>query len=482
MASTNPIKVLEVCKVSPYLESPDSATESHLSLTFFDIIWLRFHPVKHIFFYEFTELTLDLFHSTILPRLKHSLSLTLLHFLPLAGNLTWPSHASIPFLLYTPDDGIALTVAESDADFHRLSGHHVQGVEESFHYVPELSVTESAASVLALQITYFPNQGFCIGVSAHHAIFDGKSNIMFLKAWAHSCKQLLEADEHPSMSQELIPCLDRTLVQDSEDLASLYLDRLLVMQQKLEGKDANPKSLKIMPSGSKLESTDKVRTTFKLSGKDIKKIRERVVSELDKAPKDNNIDPVPLHLSTFVITFAYTLVCIMKAKELAASNKKICNVIVSSDCRARLEPPLPANYFGNCIVGYDIVTEAKSVMEENTGIAFLAKELSMGVTMIQKRSAYERAKERLTWDLNHADVEVFGFTGSTRFEVYGTDFGWGRPKKVDLTSIDTGVISITESRDGIAGGVEIGVVLTKHQMQILCSLFASDLESQKSDK
>ncbi|KAJ4826091.1 hypothetical protein Tsubulata_015187 [Turnera subulata] len=434
-----------------------------------------FQQIEQIFCYEFTELTLDLFRSTILPRLKHSLSFTLLHFLPLAGNLTWPSHASKPFLLYTPGDGVALTVAESDADFHRLSGHNIQGVEESFHYAPELPVTDSAASVLALQITYFPNQGFCIGVSAQHAIFDGKSNLMFLKAWAHLCRQLLEADGHPSLSPELIPCLDRTLVQDPEDLASLHVDRLL-MQQKSVGKDSNPKSLKLMPSRLKLDSTDKVRATFRLSGEDIKKIRERVISELDKAPKGNNI---PLHFSTFVITYAYTLVCIMRAKGLAANNKKVV-VIVPADCRARFEPPLPANYFGNCVIGCHIVTEAKSVLEEKRGLAFLAKELSMGVTMIQKRSAYALAKERLiTLDLNHPDVEVFGITGSTRFDIYGTDFGWGRPKKVDAVSTDVaGVISVRESRDGSAGGVEIGVALKEHQMQIFCSLFASGLESQ----
>ncbi|KAJ4826093.1 hypothetical protein Tsubulata_015189 [Turnera subulata] len=95
------------------------------------------------------SLTPALFHSVVLPRLKHSLSLTLLHFLPLACNLTWPSHASKPFLLYTPSDGVALTVAESDADFHHLSGYHIQEVEESVYYVLDFSVTDSVASAMA---------------------------------------------------------------------------------------------------------------------------------------------------------------------------------------------------------------------------------------------------------------------------------------------------------------------------------------------
>jgi hypothetical protein len=57
----------------------------YLSLTFFDIFWLKFDPVERIFSYELTDLTPTMFNREILPKLKHSLSLTLLRFLPLAG-------------------------------------------------------------------------------------------------------------------------------------------------------------------------------------------------------------------------------------------------------------------------------------------------------------------------------------------------------------------------------------------------------------
>ncbi|KAJ4841667.1 hypothetical protein Tsubulata_019413 [Turnera subulata] len=477
MASTNPVKVLEVCKVSPYMDSPESpTTESSLPLTFFDLMWLRFHPVERIFFYELTELTHDLFRSTVLPRLKHSLSLTLLHFLPLAGNLTWPSHASKPFLLYTPGDGVALTVAVSDADFRRLSGDHVKGVQESGHYVPELSVTDSAASPIALQITYFPNQGFCIGVSAHHAILDGKSSIMFVKAWANLCKRKGREDlerEHPSLPPELAPCLNRALVQDpEEDLASFYLNDWSKLTQMMQGKDSDPKSLALLPMAP-VDPAERVKITVRLSREDIRRIRERVSLDFDKVSKDDH-QPKPLHLSTFVIVYAYTLVCIMRAKGLAHNKKVIIGFV--ADCRARLEPPLPANYFGNCVIFCIAVTQARNIVEEHTSVAFVAKELSGCVTKLEKgvleaakRSLSEYAKEGLS------EVEAIGVAGSTRLEVYGTDFGWGRPKKVEVTSIDrTGSISMAESGDG-SGGVEIGCVLKKHQMQMFCSLFAGGL-------
>jgi len=32
-------------------------------------------------------------------------------------------------------------------------------------------------------------------------------------------------------------------------------------------------------------------------------------------------------------------------------------------------------------------------------------------------------------------VEAFGIAGSNRFGDYGTDFGWGKPAKVEMTFI-----------------------------------------------
>ncbi|KAL3596925.1 hypothetical protein D5086_008562 [Populus alba] len=192
MEVENQVNTIDVCQVTPYFDSSESATELSLPLTFSDIIWLRFHPVERIFFYKLTESTPTFFNSVILPNLKHSLSHTLLQFLPLAGNLIWPPQAIKPIILYTPDDGVQLTIAESTADFHLLSGNEVHGAADSRPYIPELPVTDSKASAIALKITLFPNHGFCIGISAHHAVLDGKSSTMFIKAWAHLCK--LEAE------------------------------------------------------------------------------------------------------------------------------------------------------------------------------------------------------------------------------------------------------------------------------------------------
>ncbi|KAJ7974305.1 Phenolic glucoside malonyltransferase [Quillaja saponaria] len=71
---------------------------------------------------------------------------------------------------------------------------------------------------------------------------------------------------------------------------------------------------------------------------------------------------------------------------------------------------------------------------------------------------------------------VIGVAGSNRFGVYGTDFGWGKPVKVEITSLDkSGAIAKAENGDG-NGGVEVGLVFNKDEMELFASVFHSGLE------
>lgn len=67
--------------------------------------------------------------------------------------------------------------------------------------------------------------------------------------------------------------------------------------------------------------------------------------------------------------------------------------------------------------------------------------------------------------------------GSPRYGVYDTDFGLGRPAKVELLSIDKtpGTVSMAEARDG-HGGIEIGVALPEADMARFSSCFADGLK------
>ncbi|CAN1171650.1 Malonyl-CoA:anthocyanidin 5-O-glucoside-6''-O-malonyltransferase [Linum perenne] len=392
-------RIIEICHVNP--SPPPPAADFTLPLTFFDTFWLKLSPVERIFFYRFPSAATSQ-TDVIIPRLKRSLSLALRHFLPLAGKLTWPEEAEIPFILCSPNDGVSFTVAESTVNnFDLVSGDEPVDASLSRACVPELVVSGSNAAVLALQVTVF-RQGFCVGVTSHHAVLDGKSTVMFMKAWAHISKELGNGAE---LTEELTPFLDRTVVKDPDGIALEDVKTWMAMNNIQK----NPRSLELMseniPAAEGTRS-NQVRGTFKLSREDINKLKKIVQHQFETDSKHQGTELNKL--STFVVTFAYTLVI-----------KKLDHVL----------------------------DEAKGKLGRIFGMVADKREGLIGV----------------------------GVAGSPRLGVYDVDFGFGRPNKVEITSIDrTPGMSMTDSRDG-SGGVEVGVVMLKHEMEKFASSFFDGL-------
>lgn len=180
-------------------------------------------------------------------------------------------------------------MAESNSIFSLISGNEIREAAELHSLVPRLTVTDDKSSIIALQITFFPFQGFCIGITAHHKILDGKSSTMFIKSWAYLCKLQgsLELTNPCNLPPELTPFYDRSVIKDPIGLDLLYLNQWLDFTNR-------GRSLSIIQStrDDHVVPDDLVHATFDLTREDIKKLKE-------KANK-------PLHnLSSFVVTLAY---------------------------------------------------------------------------------------------------------------------------------------------------------------------------------
>ncbi|KAK5783337.1 hypothetical protein PVK06_037845 [Gossypium arboreum] len=440
MGSSCTVKILEIAQIKPSLELPNCTIEFSLPLTFFDSFWFTFPPVEGLLFYNLNDLTPADFSSEILTKLKQSLSLTLRHYLPVAGSLKWPSDAPRPFILYAPDDGVSVIVAESDADFHRLSSNGIYEAVELHPLIPHLRSSDDSASILAIQITFFPSQGFSIGITAHHTVLEGKTTSMFMKSWAYLCR--LGNKENPGLPLELIPYFDREIIKDptGHDLDILYLNQRLICSN-------GNKSLKVPTN--KRATPNLVRATVTLSQEDFKKMREKVLS---KSPDSSKIPP----LSDFALTLGYVASCIVKARGGAET------------------------YFGNCNVILADISEAGGYMDFENGIAFGAVKVSNMVKGLKEKGVFEGAKDRLAPLFKIAkeppgSVQKLIVAGSPRFDLYKTDFGWGRPWKVVLVSIDKNeAISMAESRDGNRG-IEVGLTLKKPEMERFLSMFLKDV-------
>ncbi|KAE9605034.1 hypothetical protein Lal_00036730 [Lupinus albus] len=472
-------------KIHDHFNVTHPSSETHLSipLTFFDLFWLRFHPVERIYFYSFPSQHTDpsFFYNQIVPKLKTSLSLTLQHFLPLAGKIVWPSDSEKPIIQYNPGDvGVSLVIAESDANFnHILDNSLPHEASESRSFVPHLESSDSSASAISIQITLFPNSGFCIGISAHHAVLDGKSSTLFIKAWASLCQK---SEESSSLVQELEPLFDREVIKDPKGLDTFFTNHWKTISSMLNPSDTNNnKTLTILSTAFPPKVEDSLRATFELTRSDLDKIKKKVLSKwdttiVDEVESNNSTHyPKPHALSTFVATCAYVTVCIAKAFEESEKKKQKVWFGFTVDCRTRLEPQVPDNYFGNCVCGH--VTDAKSEdFTKEDGLVIVAKKIYSKIKKIDKGVLDGIENLFSTYkSLMGKNVIGIGVAGSNRFSVYGTNFGWGNPTKVEITSVDRGItIGMTESKNE-KGGVEVGLVLNKNVMGFFHILFHAGL-------
>jgi len=218
MAELRQHKVVEKFEVSP----ATSRTMS-LPLSFLDLPYAPPIYVKRLFFYHFPHPT-NIFYETILPSLKHNLSLTLQHFFPLTGNLLCPPPPHKPFIRCTDDGSVTLTIVESKADFNHLSSNHTKNLKDLDQLASTLTFTTVhgddddedtyISPLVALQVTVFHNHGLCIPITNSHVIMDGRSSCYFIKYWSSICRSG-GADLTP-------PCFDREVLKDIKGLEAIF--------------------------------------------------------------------------------------------------------------------------------------------------------------------------------------------------------------------------------------------------------------------
>ncbi|OIT39988.1 malonyl-coenzyme:anthocyanin 5-o-glucoside-6'''-o-malonyltransferase [Nicotiana attenuata] len=384
--------------------------------------------MRRILFYKF-PISKTTFVQTIIPSLKDSLSLTLKHYISLAGNVVCPPDLSgYPELRYRTGDSVSVTFSESDMDFNFLVGNNPRNTKDFYHFIPQLAEPKDApgvqlAPILAIQVTLFPNHGISIGSTHHHVAGDGAS-------------------------------FAGSVIKDPHGVRMSIWDEM--KKYKLEMCDI-------------VTPPDKVRATFIVARDDIVKLKNIILSKR----------PSLTHVTSFTVTCAYVWTCLIKSE--AAIGEEIDEnemelFLCAADCRARLDPPLPPTYFGNCIVPYIVKTSHANVAGKEGFI--IAAEL-IGENIKKKMKDEESIlngeclKELKTTNWNRT-VSV---AGSPKLDFYAADFGWGRPEKLEFVSIDNGdgvSMSLSKSKDSDED-LEIGLSLSKTRMNAFAAIFTHGL-------
>ncbi|KAK6142326.1 hypothetical protein DH2020_022674 [Rehmannia glutinosa] len=445
---------LEHCQIHPSPGTTD-IQELSLPLTHFDIPFLISDPTQRLIFFDFPT-SISHFLENIVPNLKKSLSITLTHFLSLAGNIILPSKSDSPVNRYISGDSVSLTIAQCYKDFYSLTKNHQKLADEFYACVPVLPPAKKfhdlvVFPVIALQITLFPGQGICIGITNSHVIADESSIINFVKTWA-----LANKFGH-LMDGIFLPVFDRTLVQDPKELDSRAWN--LIKKYRVLPVELPPLTFPI----------NRVRKTFILTKKQVQNLKNYVLANI----------PDLCYISSFSVICAYFWTCWVKSEASVGKNLNEDEPVYfacGADCRARLVPPLPEAYFGNCVIS--VIAESRhGLLTGNEGVLIAAESIGKAIqeTVYSEKGILESAD----WPLDFGEFSgkrLISVSGSPRFDVYEVDYGWGRPKKYEFVHIDReNSISICKSRE-FEGGFEIGLSRPKIEMDAFEAVFYQGLE------
>ncbi|XP_051125227.1 phenolic glucoside malonyltransferase 1-like [Andrographis paniculata] len=441
--------VLERSLIRP---SPAAVTELTLPLLHFDLSWIYFPPIHRLLFFDLPHPHCSRHHflQFIVPRLKHSLLLTLNHFLPLAGTIVHPIASSArPFSRFLLGDAVSLTIAECNKDFKHLTGNHPRVSDEFYACVPRLPPATNTPDavlfpVLALQVTLFPDHGVCLGFANHHAIGDASTIVRFIKAWA-SVNRF--GGDRRLIDEKSLPFYDRTSVEDPDGLDSTYWNLL-------------KKPLPVEPRPPPFP-LNKVRATFVITRDDVEKIKGFL---LTRRPE--------MHITAFTVTCALVWVCLVKAETEAVADDEPEYFGFAADCRGRLNPPLPATYFGNCLA-FVKAESTHGLLRGKDGFMVAAERLGQAIqkTVYNEKGILDGAEH---WPAEFRKLKgkrLFGVAGSPRFDLYDADYGWGRARKFESASIDGETsMSLCKSRD-CDGGLEFTLSRPKNKLDAFAAVF-----------
>lgn len=377
-----------------------------------------------------------------LPRFKSALASALHHFYPLAGKMAceMPEDAA-PEIVFNDGDSVHLIVAASEDDFYDLAGDQARDTARLWPLLPPLPEHGGSQDILAVQVTVFPGAGICIGTTLHHAVADGASYVHFIKTWAaiHRCGKV--GDGAP-------PLFDRSVVADGAGLREAFSRDHRALAAASDGR--------LHDWDLSRRSAGVVLATFRFTDELLRRLGRHVESETSA-----RCSPIALACGAMWTGIVHAR-CSSDDGAAATTNARFGFV---TGCKPRAKPPIPANYFGNCL-GLCRVEAKRSSLT----VAAAAKAIWRATeALVEEGRVFRDAAGWVRCTREYAAARAVTVAGSPKLGVYtAAEFGspWGRPMKVEIVSVErTGALAQAESgRDG-DGGVEVGVALPRWEME-----------------
>ncbi|KAJ0963123.1 hypothetical protein J5N97_028245 [Dioscorea zingiberensis] len=424
---------------------PQLPADQKCHLTPWDLAMFSPHYIQkgHLFANLPAALSIDM----IVQNLKASLSAALHHFYPLAGRFATENELD--------DDGkvtgmfVFIDCNNEGAEFVHADAQliSVEDVLAPASDVPTFvrslfpldgAVNHDGHSIplLAVQLTVLAD-GVFLGCSFNHAVGDGTSFWHFFNTWAEISRSDKSAHFH-DVTLSRPPVHDRYFIDGAKPPLKLpFTDESEFIER------YSPAPLR-----------EKV---FHFSSEVIAKLKEKANQELGTSK-----------ISSFQSLSALMWRCITRARRFPAEQVTSCRVAIQN--RARLQPALSPDYFGNSIYSLRITATAGELLGNGFGwVAWVIHEGVVAHTDDAIRGMVRKWMDApMVYKLSMFDEFSVVMGSSPRFDMYGCEFGWG--KAVALRSgsgnKSDGKVSSYPGREG-GGSVDLEVCLNPQSMAAL---------------
>ncbi|TKY75048.1 acetyltransferase protein [Spatholobus suberectus] len=441
--STPTVRRISECFVKP--QRPTEVSNQICNLTPWDIAMLSVHYIQKGLLFKKPTTLIDQqdFIENLLDKLKHSLSLTLSHFYPLAGRLvthkTQDPHSYSVFVDCNNTRGarfIHTTLDITISDI--LSPVDVPPIVQSF-FDHDRAVNHDGHTMplLSIQVTELMD-GVFIGCSMNHTIGDGTSYWNFFNTWSEIFQAQAQGHEYdvPISHQ---PIHNRWFPNDCSPPINLpfkHHDEFI----------------------SRFEAPLLRERIFHLSAESIAKLKAKANSECNTTK-----------ISSFQSLSALVWRSITRARSLPYDQRTSCKLAANN--RSRMEPPLPQEYFGNSIHAVSAETTTRELLENNLGWA--AWELHLAVANHNDRVVLQFLQQWLQSPFIYHHGRFFDpccvmMGSSPRFNVYGNEFGMGKAvaaRSGYANKFDGKVTSYPGHEGG--GSIDLEVCLSPDNMSAL---------------
>ncbi|KAK9088490.1 hypothetical protein Scep_027572 [Stephania cephalantha] len=380
--------------------------------------------------------------NTIIDELKHSLSLTLSLFYPLAGRLATKTHPYYHVFLDCSSHasgGAEFIHAVADAkvsDLLNTSDGDVHPIFKSFFPLTEPVVNHDGHDLplLIVQITELID-GVFVGCSFNHVLGDGTSYWNFFNSWAEISRL---RSTNSMISREPINNRMAMIKSYRDDDSVTHVNLPYTHHEEFIELYSPPEPLR--------------EKMLHFSAKSIAALKVKA-----------NLEANTNNISSFQALSALIWRAITRARDLPHDQKTICRLAMN--CRSRMWPAWPESYFGNCIQAAGTTAEAGELLERGIGWAARALNETVAGQKDEKVREFldELVKKSVVYRVSSlfCDAPMVMMGSSPRFDMYGNDFGyWGRPvaARSGYGNKFDGKVSGYPGRDG-GGSVDLEVCL-----------------------